>query len=137
MAVAVCQRWVGRIILTGGYYRYCALKGASFSLRLFSSSSSSTTTTTAAAHNIGFRYGDTTEGGEGAKEAATRHTRAKVERTSSLPLQTVEINKAILHKFHASSQPTKARQPPASALGPRIHKMTHAPMFPISDLVRG
>ena len=113
MAVAVCQRWVGRIILTGGYYRYCALKGASFSLRLFSSSS------TAAAHNIGFRYGDTTEGGEGASEGGRNETHTRQSRTHfrplSLPLQTAEINKAILHKFHASSQQSEPRQPSASA----------------------
>ena len=79
MAVAVCQRWVGRIILTGGYYRYCALKGASFSLRLFSSSS------TAAAHNIGFRYGDTTEGGRGS-EGGRNETHTRQSRTHFRPL---------------------------------------------------
>ena len=102
MAVAVCQRWVGRIILTGGYYRYCALKGASFSLRLFSSSS------TAAAHNIGFRYGDTTEGGEGAKEAATRHTRAKVERTSVLSLFLSKLPRSI-KRYYTNFTPVLSR----------------------------
>ena len=113
MAVAVCQCWVVRIILTAGYYRYCALKGASFSLRLFSSSS------TATAHNIGFRYGDTTEGGEGASEGGRNETHTRQSRTHfrplSLPLQTAEINKAILHKFHASSQQSEPSQPSASA----------------------
>ena len=54
-------------------------------------------TTAAAAHNIGFRYGDTTKWGEGATHT---HTPSRTPH--------VEIDKAILHKFHRVRLPKRS-----------------------------